>query len=186
MKKFLLIAAIAISMASFAKYVDPNPYANYSAGMAPVKGHTMAIAWHATDRAKIDEATAPANISAILASEEKIKALLGEIKEAYQTDELAAAKIAAISQFVMKGAQPKSPWWKFWSSEKISIVRQSWANALIERIKSTDDNYIKEYCLDQLRWCGYAKLTPEIVEIAKTSDKAVSDMAMIVIDQINQ
>ena len=70
---------------------------------------------------------------------------------------------------------------------KREAQRKVWVQALMSRIESTDDSYVKEFCLDQLRWCGCS--CPKLVERIKavestTKDKAVKDLAGIVLREI--
>jgi hypothetical protein len=175
-------AALVSSAAETGKYVDPNPYGSYGPAMARVPGRPMAIEWHLTDRASIDKATAPEALEAILEDENAVASLLAEVKPGYGTDALAAAKIAAVSQYVMERAG--TPWWKFWRDDR-SLERRLWAKALLNAAGKAADDYVAEYYLDQLRWCALSCQIPCIRALAeKSNSKAVKEMAAIVIDQL--
>lgn len=186
MKK-LIIAIIGVAACTaFGQnadnFVDPNPYAKYEVAMTPDSKKQMAIEWHLNDRAAIDKATAPEALKAILDDECKVKSLLAEVKPGYNTPVMAAAQIAAISQYVMAG--DNAAWWKFWADDRTQ-ERKLWAKALLTAAAEAKDDYVTEYYLDQLRWCGMACQAKCVQAIAdKSESKAVKDMAAIVIDQI--
>lgn len=186
MKK-LIIAIIGVAACTAFgqnadKFVDPNPYAKYAVAMTPDPKKPMAIEWHLNDRAAIDKATAPETLKAILDDECKVKSLLAEVKPGYNTPVMAAAQIAAISQYVMAG--DNAAWWKFWADDRTQ-ERKLWAKALLTAAAEAKDDYVTEYYLDQLRWCGMACQAKCVQTIAdKSESKAVKDMAAIVIDQI--
>jgi hypothetical protein len=169
-------------MSATAKYVDPNPYGDYGPAMKKVPGRPMAIEWHLTDRAAIDKATAPEALEEILDDDDRIEALLAKVKPNYGTDAMDAARIAAISQYVMENADVS--WWEFWRDDR-SDEREDWAKALLKAAFNAKDDYVAIYFLDQLRWCGMCCQVPCLNKLsAKTSSKAVKDMVAIVVDQI--
>lgn len=180
----LLAASVAFAAAAEAeKYVDPNPYGSYGPAMASVPGRPMAIEWHLTDRAAIDKATAPEALAAVFDDEGAVESLLAEVKPGYATDAMAAAKIAAVSQYVMERAG--TPWWMFWRSDRAE-ERKRWAKALLSAAGKAADDYVVEYYLDQLRWCALPCQMPCIKALAdKSKSKAVKDMAGIVVDQLS-
>lgn len=187
MKK-LIIAIIGVAACTAFgqnadKFVDPNPYAKYGVAMTPDPKKPMAIEWHLNDRAAIDKATAPKTLKAILDDKCKVKLLLAEVKPGYNTPVMAAAQIAAISQYVMAGDNAAA-WWKFWADDRTQ-ERKLWTMALLTAAAEAKDDYVTEYYLDQLRWCGMACQAKCVQAIAdKSKSKAVKDMAAIVIDQI--
>jgi hypothetical protein len=182
MKNLVLTAFAALAMTAGAKFVDPNPYGNYGPAMKAEPGRPMAIEWHLSDRAAIDRATAPEALEAVLSDEKAIGALLSGIKPGYATDAMTAVRIAAVSQYVMEGADVA--WWEFWRDDR-SCLRKRWARALLNAAVSSKDDYVAVYCLDQLRWCGLECQAPCVSGFAaKSKSKAVRDMAAMVIDQI--
>ena len=151
MKRLVLTIAAAGAFAAFAKdgYVDPNPYAKYGPAMSPNPQHQMAIEFDVNRRPVLDAATAPEKIAAILESDEAVNALLLKVKPNYRTCPVAACQIAACSQYVM-GSEP---WYAFWRTGRCEL-RRRWVGALLKFIRESDDDYVREYLLDQLRWCG--------------------------------
>lgn len=183
MKKLLFAVLAVAGLTATAKYVDPNPYGDYGPAMKPVAGRPMAIEWHLTDRAAIDKATSPEALEEILDDDDKIEALLAKIRPNYGTDAMDAVRIAAISQYVMEGARVS--WWEFWRDD-LSDEREDWAKALLKAAASAKDDYVAEYCLDQLRWCGLRCQIPCLRRLAdRSKSKVVKDMAAIVIDQLS-
>ena len=147
MKK-LIIAIIGVAACTAFgqnadKFVDPNPYAKYAVAMTPDPKKPMAIEWHLNDRAAIDKATAPETLKAILDDECKVKLLLAEVKPGYNTPVMAAAQIAAISQYVMAGDNAAA-WWKFWADDRTQ-ERKLWAKALLTAAAEAKDDYVTEY-----------------------------------------
>jgi hypothetical protein len=184
MKKLLFAALAVAGMTAAAKYVDPNPYGAYGPAMKPVPGRPMAIEWHLTDRAAIDKATAPEALEEILDDDDRIEALLAKVKPDYGTDAMDAARIAAISQYVMENADVS--WWEFWRDDR-SDEREDWAKALMKAACGAKDDYVAVYFLDQLRWCGMGCQKPCLRKLAdKSTSKAVKDMAEMVADQIGE
>ncbi len=187
------VAVSAVSAQDAAMRKDENPYSNYNSGTARQKGMPMAVEWHFTDRKAIDDATAPEALEAILSDEAKVKELISKVKPDFKTDAMDAVRIAAISQYVMRGLKqsPKSCG-KAGDCSKTSCQskccsknRKLWAGELLAAACAADDDYVKEYYLDQLRWCGMACQAEKIKKLADGSDsKALKDMAAIVIDQI--
>ena len=180
MKKLLLMSLVAAGLAAQAKFVDPNPYGAYDPATKPVAGHTRAVEWHLTDRAAIDKATAPEALAAILADEKALESLLAKVKPGYATDAIDAVRIAAISQYVMQGADVS--WWEFWRND-FAAERKLWAKLLLKCAAVANDDYVAIYYLDQLRWCAMSCQIPCLEKISAASkSKAVKDMVSMVID----
>ena len=91
-------------------------------------------------------------------------ALLAEVKPAYGGDPVALAKIAAASQFVMRADAPRG-------------ARKTWTQALLDRAASSDDSYIKIFCLDQIRWCGSRGDAARVRAIGDAGRKPVREFA---------
>ena len=91
-------------------------------------------------------------------------ALLAEVKPAYGGDPVALAKIAAASQFVMRADAPRG-------------ARKTWTQALLDRAASSDDSYIKIFCLDQIRWCGSRGDVARVRAIGDAGRKPVREFA---------
>ena len=122
---------------------DPNPFADYGAGMANTKEFPLAVNWQDAHKAEVAEATKPEALRRFLASDEAARALLAEVKEAYTTDPIVMIQIGAVSQLVMCPRCPDAP-----------KLRACWTDALLKRIGSSQNVYHVMFCLDQLRWCG--------------------------------
>jgi hypothetical protein len=183
MKKLLFVVSALACIIAEAKYVDPNPFGDYGPAMKVTPGKPMAIEWHLTDRAAIDKATSPEAIEEILDDDDRIEELLAKIKPNYATDAIDAVRIAAVTQYVMEGARVS--WWEFWRDD-LSCERKRWAKALLKAAWKAKDDYVAEYCLDQLRWCGLDCQVPCLRSLAdETKSKAVKEMASIVIDQLS-
>jgi len=166
------VAAEAATPAAV-KFVDPNPYADYAAGMRSVEGAPMAVEWQRANAAEIAAATAPDALAAILVDDAATKALLSEVKVAYATDPLVATRIAAVSQFVMKPGGANA------------AARGRWRRALLQSARSSGDAYKTMYFLEQLRWCGDESDAVEIAKIgAESNSKAVADFAAMVCREI--
>lgn len=153
-------------------YVDPNVYGQYTPAMKPVEGKIRAIEWQERSRAKIDEISSAKSLSDILDDERALKALIEGIKPGYATDASVAVKIGAVSQFVM--------------SDKEGAKRKKWCDALLSRAAAAKDDYVAEFCVDQLRWCGMPEQLGALRRLSAQSDsKALRDMVSIAIDQIS-
>jgi hypothetical protein len=180
MKKLFLLTFAAAAVAAQAKFADPNPYGGYDPATKPVAGHVRAVEWHQTDRDAIVKATAPEALAAVLADEKAVEALLAKVKPGYATDAIDAVRIAALSQYVMQGADVS--WWEFWRDD-FADERKLWAKSLLKSAAAAKDDYVAIYLLDQLRWCGMACQVPCLRKLAETAkSKAVKEMAAIVAD----
>ena len=119
---------------------DPNPFANYGAGMASDKDHPMAYEWQSAHGAEIAEATKPETLGKFHASDEAARTLLDGIQDDYSTDPVVMIQIAAVTQLVMRRDGGRD------------ARRELWTKALLEKVRETGN-----VCLDQLRWCGYPR-----------------------------
>ena len=127
--------------------VDPNPFANYSTGMASDKDHPMAYEWQSANDGAIAKATSPDVLLGVLESDMLTKQMLSKVLNMDNTDPMAATQIAAISQLVTSPACPKA-----------SAMRDKWVRTLIGEVRnSKGSEYRKLFVLDQLRWCGRAQ-----------------------------
>lgn len=149
---------------------DPNPYANYGAAMASTKGMPMAYEWQKANDAAIEKALAPDVLRGFVESDEAAASLLAQVKEAYASDPVVLAQIAAVSQKVMCPTCPEAP-----------KQRARWTAALMKAAKSAPDAYRALFYLDQLRWCGYAGEADDVRAIGeKSGEKSVKDFAALV------
>ena len=180
MKKIAVAGWIAVCAAAFA--ADQNPYSDYKSGMASDKNFPMAVEWHDSNREAIESGTSKATLAAFLADESSAKALLAQVKGAYDTDPMVAVQVAAASQYAMN-ADPS--WWEFWRWFSDS-PRRIWTKALIAEAAEATDSYRAEFCLDQLRWCAYPEQAEEICKIGRSAKcKAVKQMARLAVSEID-
>lgn len=173
MKTMLLFLMAAASAASFAK--DPakkDPY-DIRPPVENVSGAPTAVAWQDANKAALAASVSDAALAAFVADEQAAKALLAQVGSAYKTDPTVATQIAAVSQWVMlKDADADGPHAK---------GRKVWTKALCAAIRGATDDYVKTFCLDQLRWCGCpcgAKCVSALA--AQEKSKSVKDFAELV------
>ena len=169
MKKFLFSLFLAAAACAFAKdQYDIKPDAA-KAGEA-----LSAVDWQNKNDAALKTATDEATLAAFVADEASAKALLAQVKPAYATDPMVAFQIGAVTQWVMLD----DPWYcLFWDGQH-AAGRKVWTKALCGTLRGAQDDYVKMFCLDQLRWCGCkcgAKCLAAFAEGEKS--KAVKDFA---------
>ena len=153
--KHCILAALALAAcAAFAKdaeIMDIRPSAE--AG----KGAPAAEVWQVKNKAALEAAVKPCALKAIAADPAQADRLCAAVQSAYFTDALKAFQLAAVTQAVMApGADAK--------------LRRNWVCALVKAGKAGKDASVKQFFLDQLRWCACAKCIPALYEIAG-SDK---------------
>ena len=138
-----LAVSAGLTLTTFAAggYRDPNPYANYGAAMRSTPQKQSAVDWSKANDAALKVATSEASLAACVATPAAAKTLLAQVKGPYATSPIAACQIAAVSQYVMRPGR--------------DAQRRIWTAALGAQAKGTKDAYVRKFCLDQLRWCGY-------------------------------
>jgi len=168
MKNLLFGLTLALALVAGAKdQYDIRPEA--TADKAPSSAE-----WQQSNAAAIKAETAPAKLAAFVATPAAAEALLAKVKPAYATDPMDAVRIAAVTQLTMCPKCDKAP-----------AARKLWTAALLKRAQTATDAYVVEFCLDQLRWCGFKEQVPAIVAIgAKASDKGVKDLASIAVKEL--
>ena len=57
------------------------------------------------------------------------------------------------------------------------LGRKVWVKCLFEQIDRTDDEYVKTFCLDQLRWCGTPCQASAVRALGARSSKGVKEFA---------
>ena len=102
-------------------------------------GIPTAVAWQNANEAMIADATNPETLRAFVASDAAADALLAQLKGAYRTDPFVMTQIGGVTQQVLS---PKAP-----------ACRKTWVAALERRIASSDDDYVKTFCRQQLWLC---------------------------------
>ena len=126
-----------------------------------------AVAWQNANDAALEAAMKPQALAAYVRSAAAADALLAEVKSAYQTDPMAATRIAAVTQLVMCPKCDKAP-----------AGRAIWTAALIKAAEASSDSYRTMFLLDQLRWCGKPEQADRILAIgAKAKDPGVKEFA---------
>ena len=134
------------------------------------KDSVSAVKWQEAEQNAIAAATSDSALAAAVASPEAAAALLSRVRGAYASDAVALAQIAAVTQFAMRPGVPPAS-------------RAIWESALLARIGSVADPYVKTFCLDQLRWCGGKTALNALDGIrtaaAAANDGAVRDMAVL-------
>jgi hypothetical protein len=175
MKKILIAGALLAGFALFAaddKLNDIKP----ESGKA-VEAPTGAE-WHNANDKKLAAETSDEALAAVVADSQSAKKLLAKVKGAYKTDPMIASKIAAVSQYVMIGAD--AAWYEFWRTSR-SSERDIWSEALLSVAKNAKDAYVQQFCLDQLRWCGKCSQAAKVREIAASAEaREVKDFARMV------
>lgn len=139
-------------------------------GKAPI-----ASEWQGANLDKLAAATDESVIASFVDSEEAALELLKNVKGAYKTDPLLAVQIVEVTHYVMTDAN--SSWYEFWRAHRDG-ERRLWTKALLKTAKESSDDYIKTFCLDQLRWCGYPCQAKCVTTIG--GGKAVQDFAAMV------
>ena len=190
MKRLIFAVAVLVCAALHAENAAANaakdpaaPFDDYGPAMASTVEHPLTVVWQDAHADELKKALTDETLAGFVADAAAADALLAKIRPAYETDALVSIQIAAVSQWVML----PDPWYcLFWDGEH-AAGRKVWVNALMSRIETTDDSYVKEFCLDQLRWCGCTcpKLVARIKAVeAGSSDKAVKELAGIVLREI--
>ena len=152
MKNVLLAMALVVggmALAEEAKYVDPNPFADYGPAMQSTAEHPLAANWSRQHDAEIAAATTDEALAAQVADEASAAALLAKLKGAYASDPLVLTQIAALTQWVML----HDPWYcLFWDGPH-AAGRAVWTAALQKTIDGTKDEYVRIFCRQQLDLC---------------------------------
>lgn len=171
MRKICVTALLALSTAAYA--ADRKNEYDIRPGEAKVDSAPTAVAWQNDNDARLAAETCDAALAEVVATAENARRLLAEVKGAYRTDAMAATKIAAVSQWVMGG----DAWYEFWKPSR-DDGRKIWTRALLDRVRTSSDSYVRQFCLDQLRWCGYPCQAGCIRAVAaQESQREVKDLA---------
>lgn len=175
MKKILIVCMLSAGFAAFAaddKLNDIKPESN-KAAEAPTGAE-----WHNANDKQLAAETSDEALAPFVADSRSAKALLSKVRGAYRTDPMVASKIAAVSQYVMVGAD--AAWYEFWRKSR-SAERDVWSEALLSVAMNAKDAYVRQFCLDQLRWCGKCSQAAKVREIAASAEeKEVKDFARMV------
>lgn len=160
MKKIVLIGLVLAAGALFAKdaeILDIRPSAE------SMKGAPTSVTWQHQNKAALNAAVQPTALKAIVSDAAKADALCAAVQPAYYTQPLKAFQLAAATQYVMTpGVDAK--------------YRKLWACALVKAGKKATDASVKQFFMDQLRWCACEKCIPAVYEIAG-AEKNLKDFA---------
>jgi hypothetical protein len=168
-----LASACLLAAAKKDQY-DIRPEAD-KAGSAPT-----AVVWQNDNEAALASATAEDVLADIAGTRESADKFLAQLKGAYLTDPMVAMQAAAVSQWVMG----EDSWYEFWKPSR-SSARKIWAKALFDKVRFSSDSYVSEFCLDQLRWCGYPCQAGCIRAFARQEGHpAVKSMAIMVANEL--
>ena len=178
MKKILfgvMMAAATVAFAASKDVYDIKP-----AAAKPAEAPSS-VEWENKNDAALRAATSDATLAAFVVDEAAARALLAQVKPAYATDPTVACQVAAVTQWVMLD----DPWYcLFWDGPH-AAGRKVWVKALLATVKGAQDDYVKSFCLDQLRWCGCPCCAKCIAAIAaQEQSKAVKDFAAVVVREL--
>jgi len=188
MKKLLAysLTILAAAQVVASDPADPAaPFDDYGVAMAHVKGHTTAAEWNAANAEELAAAVDEDVLARFVRNNGSAAALLAQVKGAYDVDPTAAVQIAAVSQWVLG---PEPAWYAFGKASP-KEGREIWVNALLARAVMTDDPYVKIFCLEQLRWCGYrnAATIRRVLAVGdRCEDRAVKEMAELVVKALQE
>ena len=144
-----VIVAVALVAGTLAFAADPNPFADYGAGMRSTEENPLAVNWSQAHDAEIAAATADEVLAAIVAGAESADAVLDKVRPAYESDPLLLTQIAAVTQWVML----PDPWYcLFWNGPH-AAGRAVWIEALTRKIATAKDDYVRIFCRQQLDLC---------------------------------
>lgn len=138
-------------------YVDPTNAATSS--------HASAWQESAAGKAALSKITYPEMAKLLKNAKTTLPALFAAIKPDCTASPIKATQIGALSQFVMTrfGAE----------------FRPVYADALFAAAKDSTDDYVTTFFLDQLRWCGLARQSVDIVKLAETRSDHIKEIARI-------
>lgn len=176
MKKILLTVALVAASSVFAtKLQDIKPQ------VEKAKAAPISVEWENKNDAALKAACADSVLEGFVADEAAAAALLAKVKGAYKTDSMSARQIAAVTQYVMLD----DAWYWLWFDGPRASGRKVWVKALMTRVKGADDDYVKQFCLDQLRWCAYPCTAKCIKALAETEkSKAVKDFEEMIVREL--
>lgn len=169
MNKFLTSMMVAMA-AGIAFAADPvAPFHDYGGAEAHYDGYQMAVEWNNAKKTEIASATREEVLVGFTKDAAAATGLLAKIRGAYETDPMAAVQISAVTQWVMT----EDPCFLFFWADFPSDGRKVWAKALMAKLKSASDDYVKAFVLDQLRWCGYPCQAKCVRAFAETEKNAM-------------
>ena len=99
-----------------------------------------------------------------------LSALFAEIRTGGASDALAATRIAALTQYVMRPGR--------------EAVRQAYADALLAAARNAKDADVVCFFLNQLRWCGLPRQADAIRAFEHSSGAGVADLAAMTVQAV--
>ena len=172
-RKHLVAILAAAALPAFAfNYETLVKNAESTDGKAPISS-----IWQDKNGKALDAAMSEEAIAAFTESEEAAMKLLSSVKPAYATDPLDAFRIAEVTHWVMVDSD--SSWYEFWREHRGSN-RRVWTEALLATASGATDDYVKIFCLDQLRWCAFPCQAERVGLVGAGGSKAVGDFAQMV------
>ena len=180
--KSLLFASVAVIAAAVA-VAAPKKNAYDILPRDKDEKYPTTVVWSLQNDEALSAATTDDVLAGFVASDEAAAELLSKVRGAYSSDPLALTQIAAVSQWVM---QPDPCVLLFWKPSR-SAGRRVWVKALLSLAETTSDNYVKTFCLDQLRWCA-CPCPCVIRRVAligvKAGDRGVKEMSDLVLHEL--
>ena len=170
-----ILAAAAIPAFAF-NYETLIKNAESTDGKAPI-----ASIWQKENEKALAAAVSEGEIAAYTDSEEAAMKLLSSVKPAYATDPLDAFRIAEVTHWVMVDSD--SSWYEFWREHR-GPNRRIWTEALIATASGASDDYVKLFCLDQLRWCAFPCQAEKVALVGACGGKGVRDFAQMVVREL--
>jgi len=130
----------------------------------------------------IAKATSEEVIAKIARTENDMATLCANVSPGYTTDPVVACQIAAVSTYVMENAG--APWYAFWRPRRVAS-RAAWRDVLLSFAKTSADDYVACYFLDQLRWCGEADDAVRLRQsFSNAKSRHVREMAELVASEL--
>lgn len=178
MKKLLF--ALAVAACSVALTAPKDAY-DIKPEVAKPTEALSSVEWETKNDVVLKTATADDVIAAFVTDAESAAALLAQVKGAYDTDPLVACQVAAVTQWVMI----EDHWyWLCFDGPRVA-GRKVWVSSLIKTVKESKDDYVRVFCLDQLRWCACPSAATRIAEaVGSDASKAVRDFAAVVVREL--
>lgn len=158
MKKNLILALSLVPLSLVAadeKILDIRPDA------AKGQDAPTAVEWQEKNAQALAAAVTPQALAAIVADAAKADALCAAVKPNYATDALKAHQLAAVTQYVMRPG----------AAAGCAAERRLWVGALVKAARASADVSVRQFFLDQMRWCACEKCIPTVYEIAGTDAK---------------
>ena len=141
----------------------------------------ISSSWQKKHEAELAAATAPEAVAKVVSSRDAAKALLDDVKTAYETDPLVAFRIAEVTHYVM--TEPERLWYQLWRPSR-RAERELWTNALLDRARWAADEYVKIFCIEQLRWCAFPEQADAVRALGEDCEKRVRDFAAQIAGEI--